>query len=173
MDHQGSGNRVEANPELGSTAQSVGETRIAIEVDEKDENSVRRGDDEEEGFCCGEDLERVCRICHLNAKDMKNSKDLIIELGCNCKGELGFAHLHCAEAWFKLKGNRLCEICGETVKNVRGVGDARFMEEWNDGGASAAESGKSCWNGQPFCNFLMACLVITLLLPWFLRVDIF
>lgn len=121
MDHQESGNRVETNPELSSTAQSVDETRISIEVDEKYENSVTRGEEKrEEGFCCGvdvncgEDLERdsqrVCRICHLNAKDescsKRNSNKDLIELGCSCKGELGFSHLRCAEAWFKFKGNR-------------------------------------------------------------------
>ncbi|KAF5943916.1 hypothetical protein HYC85_017993 [Camellia sinensis] len=30
----------------------------------------------------------------------------LIELGCGCKDELGIVHAHCAEAWFKLKGNR-------------------------------------------------------------------
>lgn len=50
--------------------------------------------------------QRVCRICHLNK--LENGKDLVdlIELGCGCKGELGFAHTVCAEAWFKLRGNR-------------------------------------------------------------------
>uniref|UniRef100_A0A2P2PXU3 RING-CH-type domain-containing protein n=1 Tax=Rhizophora mucronata TaxID=61149 RepID=A0A2P2PXU3_RHIMU len=29
----------------------------------------------------------------------------LIQLGCGCKDDLGIAHAHCAEAWFKLKGN--------------------------------------------------------------------
>lgn len=50
--------------------------------------------------------QRVCRICHLSAKEIgKNSVELM-ELGCGCKGELGVAHLHCAEAWFRVRGNR-------------------------------------------------------------------
>ncbi|KAJ6728454.1 hypothetical protein OIU74_006497 [Salix koriyanagi] len=44
----------------------------------------------------------------------------LIQLGCRCKHDLGFAHLYCAEAWFKLKGNRICEICGVTAVNITG-----------------------------------------------------
>ena len=61
------------------------------------------------------DEERVCRICHLNSEQSLESTDSmsttaadmgLIQLGCGCKDELGIAHSHCAEAWFKLKGNR-------------------------------------------------------------------
>jgi len=62
---------------------------------------------------------QICRICHLAsvhpldesettvgpAASSATSSDLI-QLGCACKDELGIAHVHCAEAWFKLKGNR-------------------------------------------------------------------
>ncbi|XP_050224447.1 uncharacterized protein LOC126674112 [Mercurialis annua] len=129
------------------------------------------------------DGETVCRICHLSSEVMAettattSSMDLI-ELGCGCKDELGIAHAYCAEAWFKLKGNRMCEICGETAKNVTGVGENRFMEEWNQrrfigSNSNSSERGGGCWRGQPFCNFLMACLVIAFVLPWFFRVNMF
>ena len=60
--------------------------------------------------------EMICRICHLasgqpleatvvGTANSATSTDLI-QLGCACKDELGIAHSHCAEAWFKLKGNR-------------------------------------------------------------------
>ncbi|XP_020232364.1 uncharacterized protein LOC109812738 [Cajanus cajan] len=131
--------------------------------------------------------EKICRICHLasvqpsdettvGTTSSATSADLIL-LGCACKDELGIAHVHCAEAWFRLKGNRLCEICGETAKNVSGVTDYGFMEKWNerfmnnDGNSSRRFGG--CWRGQPFCNFLMACLVIAFVLPWFFRVNMF
>jgi hypothetical protein len=61
----------------------------------------------------------ICRICHLasgqpleaTAVGTPNSvnnddKTGLIMLGCACKDELGIAHRHCAEAWFKIKGNR-------------------------------------------------------------------
>ena len=69
-----------------------------------------------QGFSENLEGERVCRICHLTSgrpsdaaavgsPDNATSTDLI-QLGCACKDELGIAHIHCAEAWFKLKGNR-------------------------------------------------------------------
>lgn len=59
--------------------------------------------------------ERVCRICHLSsdqspdrrkAINVSNASTDLIHLGCGCKEDLGTVHAHCAEAWFKLKGNR-------------------------------------------------------------------
>ncbi|KAL3624841.1 hypothetical protein CASFOL_031509 [Castilleja foliolosa] len=127
----------------------------------------------------GKDLigenQRVCRICHLSAKESGKTPVELPELGCGCKGELGVAHLRCAEAWFKVRGNRMCEICGQTAKNITGVVDSGFMEEWNEGDAIASSSNetRSCLLGQPFCNFLMACLVIAFVLPCFFRVNMF
>ncbi|XP_058095536.1 uncharacterized protein LOC131240974 [Magnolia sinica] len=123
------------------------------------------------------DAEKVCRICHLSSECRSDGWDLI-QLGCSCKGELGMAHRHCAVAWFKTKGNRCCEICGEVAKNVTGLEDDKFMEDWNDrrtssiGSSSSRERGR-CWRGQPFCNFLMACLVVAFILPWFFRANMF
>lgn len=135
------------------------------------------------GFIDDWNGERVCRICHLASNQASEAKtgtstSELIQLGCDCKDELGIAHSHCAEAWFKLKGNRMCEICGETAKNIEGVGDNRFMEEWNEGrsvdsNGNTSNRGGGCWRGQPFCNFLMACLVIAFVLPWFFRINIF
>ncbi|CAN4116595.1 unnamed protein product [Withania somnifera] len=130
----------------------------------------------------GEDLEgevqRVCRICHLSTYEDEKNLMHLIELGCGCKGELGFVHSHCAEAWFKLKGNRVCEICGEVAQSVTGVSNNRFIEEWNDmrstaNGTSSMETTRGCWHGQPLCNFLVACLVISFVLPWFFHVNMF
>ncbi|KAJ4981066.1 hypothetical protein NE237_031903 [Protea cynaroides] len=123
------------------------------------------------------DSEKFCRICHLNSEQSSDISDLI-QLGCGCKDELGFSHRHCAETWFRLKGNRCCEICGENAKNITGVINYRFMEEWNEGRYAAGSNnpsrrGLGCWQGQSFCNFLMACLVIAFMLPWFFRTNMF
>ncbi|XP_019422469.1 PREDICTED: uncharacterized protein LOC109345224 [Lupinus angustifolius] len=140
------------------------------------------------GLSESSDGEKICRICHLAsgrpsdatsvgiANDDSNAD--LIQLGCACKDELGIAHIHCAEAWFRIKGNRVCEICGETAKNVVGFADPGFMVEWNERRLMDNESNSSgrfvgCWRGQPFCNFLMACLVIAFVLPWFFRVNMF
>jgi len=63
--------------------------------------------------------EQICRICHLASVQPSDENEAtvgpaassamfsdLIQLGCACKDELGIAHVHCAEAWFKLKGNR-------------------------------------------------------------------
>ncbi|KAK1257987.1 hypothetical protein QJS04_geneDACA012734 [Acorus gramineus] len=130
-----------------------------------------------EGFLEGE---KVCRICHLSWERRVDGLDLLIRLGCGCKEDLGIAHVHCAEAWFKLRGNRFCEICGEPAKNITGVGDNRFMEEWNErsdvvGGNNSGSSSEQgcCWRGRSFCNFLIGILVIAFILPWFFRVNMF
>lgn len=125
------------------------------------------------------DNQRVCRICHLSAKESGKSLLGLIELGCACKGELGVAHLDCAEAWFRVRGNRFCEICGDTAKNIKGVSDYGFMEAWNDrsstdpSSALSSEGSRRCLRGQPLCNFFMACLMIAFVLPWFFRVNMF
>ncbi|WOG94480.1 hypothetical protein DCAR_0313776 [Daucus carota subsp. sativus] len=67
-----------------------------------------------------ETLERGCRICHLSfqvhGSDVESG--ITIELGCSCRNDLAAAHQHCAETWFKIKGNRICEICNAIARNV-------------------------------------------------------
>lgn len=50
---------------------------------------------------------RDCRICHLSF-DAGNQEfgGVAMELGCSCKDDLAAAHKQCAEAWFKIKGNK-------------------------------------------------------------------
>lgn len=163
--------------------------KVAKGVSETDKDScvIDMKCSSHKGFYESSQGERVCRICHLafgqasDATAVENASAAsgdLIQLGCACKDELGIAHVHCAEVWFKLKGNRLCEICGETAKNVSGVASNGFMEEWNDRRFMDNDDNSSrrfggCWRGQPFCNFLMACLVIAFILPWFFHVDMF
>lgn len=51
-------------------------------------------------------VERDCRICHMGLESECHESGIPIELGCSCKNDLAAAHIHCAEAWFKIKGNR-------------------------------------------------------------------
>lgn len=52
--------------------------------------------------------ERDCRICHLSLQvgcsDMESG--IAIQLGCSCKNDMAAAHQHCAETWFRIKGNK-------------------------------------------------------------------
>ncbi|GAU33993.1 hypothetical protein TSUD_212540 [Trifolium subterraneum] len=51
-------------------------------------------------------VERDCRICHLSMDMTNHESGIPMELGCSCKEDLAAAHKHCAEAWFKIKGNK-------------------------------------------------------------------
>lgn len=51
-------------------------------------------------------IERDCRICHLGLVSSSPSSGIAIQLGCSCKDDLAAAHKHCAETWFKIKGNK-------------------------------------------------------------------
>ncbi|KAL2541686.1 RING/FYVE/PHD zinc finger superfamily protein [Abeliophyllum distichum] len=51
-------------------------------------------------------VERDCRICHLSLVSSSLETGVAIKLGCSCKDYLAAAHRHCAETWFKIKGNK-------------------------------------------------------------------
>ncbi|XP_040932785.1 uncharacterized protein LOC108455880 isoform X2 [Gossypium arboreum] len=52
-------------------------------------------------------VEKDCRICHLGLESNSHESGAPIELGCSCKDDLAAAHKHCAEAWFKIRGNKI------------------------------------------------------------------
>ncbi|CAM6049180.1 unnamed protein product [Sphagnum compactum] len=62
------------------------------------------------------DGERICRVCHVDLYAPGTGEPM--ELGCACKQDLALCHRPCAEEWFKVRGNRSCEICGQTVQNL-------------------------------------------------------
>ncbi|KAL6131549.1 hypothetical protein ACLB2K_069924 [Fragaria x ananassa] len=112
-------------------------------------------------------VKRDCRICHLSMDATNHESGIPIELGCSCKEDLAAAHKQCAEAWFKIKGNKTlsqalngwhiiinmdlkpivpsydrqeqitCEICGSTACNVAGVNEAELAEQWNEANDTA------------------------------------
>ncbi|OQU87475.1 uncharacterized protein LOC8075534 [Sorghum bicolor] len=121
-----------------------------------------------------------CRICHLGPEDDESAVpgSEVIRLGCGCKDELGAAHRQCAEAWFRIKGDRRCEICGSDAKNIIGLEVKKFMEQWHGRRVAHTQTTEEresncCWRQQPLCNFLLASLLIVFMLPWFLRVNLF
>ncbi|KAJ6900251.1 hypothetical protein NC652_026390 [Populus alba x Populus x berolinensis] len=111
-------------------------------------------------------VERDCRICHLSLVAGSLEGGLPIELGCSCKNDLAAAHKQCAEAWFKIKGNKTCEICGSIARNVAGANENGSAEQWNQASDVAVTAAppvqpadtRNFWQGHRFLNFLLACM---------------
>ena len=57
--------------------------------------------EEEEGHGHGE----CCRVCYMSV-DLNSISGEATKLGCACKDDLALVHRKCAEAWFKIKGDR-------------------------------------------------------------------
>uniref|UniRef100_A0ACD5U7C8 Uncharacterized protein n=1 Tax=Avena sativa TaxID=4498 RepID=A0ACD5U7C8_AVESA len=117
-----------------------------------------------------------CRICHLEDGELpaESGSGKLVSLGCGCRGEIASAHRRCAEAWFSVRGNRRCEICGQNAANIAGWGGGgkEFMQQWHgaagiDGGGTS--KGNPFCETHTFCNLLIACLIIVLILSWFIH----
>ncbi|KAL3523928.1 hypothetical protein ACH5RR_016762 [Cinchona calisaya] len=126
--------------------------------------------------------ERDCRICHLSLDSANQESGVPIELGCSCKDDLAAAHKQCAEAWFKIKGNKTCEICGSIACNVAGANESELTEQWNEpneasSAAAAAAPGslsesRNFWQGHRFLNFLLACMVFAFVISWLFHFNV-
>ncbi|KAK7390429.1 hypothetical protein VNO78_25734 [Psophocarpus tetragonolobus] len=120
-------------------------------------------------------LEKDCRICHLGLESDVQESGVPIELGCSCKDDLGSAHRNCAETWFKIKGNRTCEICHSVARNVCGANEetTQTLNDSNNATAASTISTSSptaepqrFWHGHRFLNFLLACIVFAFVISW-------
>ncbi|XP_057984118.1 uncharacterized protein LOC131168588 isoform X2 [Malania oleifera] len=126
--------------------------------------------------------ERDCRICQLSLESTNHESGIPIELGCSCKDDLAAAHKHCAEAWFKIKGNKTCEICNSVASNVAGaneVGTTEQSSEINNAISTTVASAtmhhtetQSFWHGHRFLNFLLACMVFAFVLSWLFHFNV-
>ncbi|KAF0923975.1 hypothetical protein E2562_007794 [Oryza meyeriana var. granulata] len=124
-----------------------------------------------------EKAEKCCRICHLGLESAAAESGAGITLGCSCKGDLSYSHKQCAETWFKIKGNKICEICNSTTCNVLGLGDSESVEQWNESNSTApvqappAET-QRFWQGHRFLNFLLACMVFAFVISWLFHFNV-
>ncbi|XP_015077342.1 uncharacterized protein LOC107021240 [Solanum pennellii] len=132
--------------------------------------------------------EKTCRICHLSLLKcggigdddqlLEASGGMAIELGCSCKGDLAAAHKHCAETWFKIKGNTICEICGAVAVNIIG---GQASEPSNATIATVGVSSapvvlsetRRFWHGRRIMNFLLACMIFAFVISWLFHFKIF
>lgn len=127
----------------------------------------------------GDESERNCRICHMSLDSSNQESGVCIELGCSCKDDLAAAHKHCAEAWFKIKGNKTCEICGSIACNVAGPNEVELLEQWNEANDAATASTsvplsetRSFWQGHRFLNFLLGCMVFAFVISWLFHFNV-
>ncbi|XP_072996347.1 uncharacterized protein [Typha latifolia] len=123
-----------------------------------------------------EEVEKDCRICHLSLVSASPQSGIPIVLGCSCKDDLGDAHKQCAETWFKIKGNTICEICGSTARNIVGPAETEFLERWNEATNSTAPPARPAeaprfLHGHHILNFILACMVLAFVISWLFRFN--
>ncbi|PSS23793.1 E3 ubiquitin-protein like [Actinidia chinensis var. chinensis] len=121
-----------------------------------------------------ERVERDCRICHLSMESIESG--VAIELGCSCKDDLAAAHKNCAETWFKIKGNKTCEICNSVARNVFSANETGSTQQTNETNVSTtndasapappAVESQTCVNGHRLVNFLLTCMVFAFVISW-------
>jgi hypothetical protein len=127
------------------------------------------------------DGEQICRVCHLG---LLTGNSEAMELGCACKQDLAMCHRSCAEEWFRIRGNRLCEICGRTVENLPVLENETASASMTQTEGAAADTGiaamrtstarfRFCWQQQLVRNSLLACFVVIFMVPWFFRIAYF
>ncbi|KAK9691366.1 hypothetical protein RND81_09G192600 [Saponaria officinalis] len=102
---------------LGSTGGVIRVVPVTPHVEEyiSSENDAAVSDNENEE--ASEDIpeeEAVCRICLVELSEGGDA----LKLECSCKGELALAHKECAVKWFTIKGNKICDVCQQDVKNL-------------------------------------------------------
>lgn len=132
--------------------------------------------------------ETVCRVCHLGLSS-GNSESIV--LGCACKQDLSRSHKDCAEEWFKIRGNTVCEICGETAKNVQivdlpatvdrseGAPSTGGLQQQMRGGGGGTTTTTTMnrlrylWANQLIRNCLLATMIVVFMVPWFFRIAYF
>ncbi|KVI03649.1 Zinc finger, RING-CH-type [Cynara cardunculus var. scolymus] len=141
--------------------------------------------------------EKQCRICHLNFEvgsgDQAEDEDDggggdAIELGCNCKGDLGTAHKHCAETWFKIRGNILRlglrkNMWAQDAKleklklrltspKTHGTTDIEAGERAGNTAMAVGSETQSFWQGRRIMNILLGCMVFAFIISWLFHFNV-
>ncbi|XP_020252441.1 uncharacterized protein LOC109829808 [Asparagus officinalis] len=122
--------------------------------------------------------EKDCRICHLGLESNAAESGVAIVLGCSCKDDLAAAHKQCAETWFKIRGNKTCEICGSAAKNVPGACETESVVEHSNETTISIDSPsqptetRHFWQGRRLLNFLLACIIFAFVISWLFHFNV-
>lgn len=121
--------------------------------------------------------EKDCRICQLGLESNAAESGIPIVLGCSCKDDLGAAHKRCAETWFNIRGNKTCEICGSTARNVFDMRETELTENCHETSNSTGPRAQSTetqgfWQGHRFLNFMLACMIFAFVVSWLFHFNV-
>ncbi|CAL9228832.1 unnamed protein product [Arabidopsis halleri] len=157
-----------------------GEFEIADDLDD-DSISASESDPSDS---MGVSDERDCRICHLGLESSRHECGDPMVLGCSCKDDLGYVHKQCADTWFKIKGNKTCEICRSIAQNFS-KGDNEIDQTTVETNVDDVEAGNTStvvatsdsddrrfWRGNRFLNFLLTCMVCAFVISWFFHFNL-
>ncbi|XP_073022934.1 uncharacterized protein [Primulina eburnea] len=146
---------------------------------EEDEVDLEFGESESYVQNNGEDIGFRCRICHSNSEgnyddgqEDEDSKGVRVELGCSCKGDLAVAHKQCAETWFEVKGDPICEICGFIAVNF--IGELENEVVNIDVLSQASEAGSETHDfkhGHLVMTFMIAFMVLTFAISFIFHIK--
>lgn len=146
---------------------------------EEDEVDLECGESELYVQNNGEERGFRCRICHSNSEGNnddsqgdEDSEGVRVELGCSCKGDLAVAHKHCAETWFGVKGDPICEICGSIALNFIGELENEVLNI--DVQSQASEAGSETHgfkHGHLVMTFMIAFMVLTFAISYVFHIK--
>lgn len=63
----------------------------------------------------------VCLICLENLTPEDFEAGEAIQLECECRGDLALRHHSCAVKWAHVKGDNVCDICKQPIKNLPAI----------------------------------------------------
>ncbi|XP_010423910.1 PREDICTED: uncharacterized protein LOC104708950 [Camelina sativa] len=142
--------------------------------------------DSEASRSAGGSPEKDCRICHLGLESNRHECGDPMVLGCSCKDDLGYVHKQCADTWFKIKGNKTCEICRCIAQNFSKVANEidqtlttveTNVDDVEAGNistvvATSDSDDRRFWRGNRFLNFLLTCMVCAFVISWFFHFNL-
>lgn len=82
-------------------------------IEPNDKSNSSKGESPRKGFLSRTaSSHEQCRVCQ------QDKEEILIDLGCQCRGGLARAHRSCIDTWFRTKGSNKCEICQQIAVNV-------------------------------------------------------